>query len=193
MVADTISANDRWLNSEFKRVDENLGRLEANKADKGVVKGLSEKLDEFKRRVDGDVTGVQETVEGARQLAAAHPCKQEKVLEEHSEKQKDTAAKIEFWNKWFLRGLIGFIGFLVTVGGLWLWSYFQLSATATEAHSLAAATIEVTKEIQTEQEAQRAMLKRIESPDTTKEKTQLDAMRAMFEEVLQKQNKKGPR
>lgn len=178
MTAENASprVNFEWMKRE-------LDRLEQGKADKGYVKQIEKAVDSLRQSVDKDITGVHDIAGAAKNLAEEHPCLQE-------EKLSAMENTIKFWNAWFIRALVGFITFLLTIGGLWLWSYFDLSKTVTDTKEEAMSTsmeLQTTVvKIQKAQEEQQKSLQRIEIKDHDAQKEQLAAIVAAVKEAMKK-------
>lgn len=162
-------------------IERELTRLEASKADRGYVKQIEKAIEELRRSLDKDITGLQSTAVDAKKLAEDHPCSQE-------ERITIMGKAIDFWSTWFIRGLIGFITFLLTIGGLWLWSYFDLSSAVAgtrEASRGNAVEIQATvDEIKKTQDEQRKVLQRIEEKDNSVQQVDLDAIKTAVKEAL---------
>lgn len=162
-------------------VERELTRLEANKADKGYVKQIEKAIEELRRSLDKDITGLQSTTVDVKKLAEEHPCSQEERL-------TVMGKAIDFWSAWFVRGLIGFIMFLLTIGGLWLWSYFGLTTAVADTQrtsSSTAASIQTTVDsIQQTQEEQRRALQRIEAQEVGVKKADIDAITTAVKDAL---------
>lgn len=173
------SGNATWIMRE-------LSRLEKQKADKAYVtqleKLLQEKsvhyahnLEESKLSFARDITGLNKGIEAAQKAADDHPCLKEEEFSEMNatlaklsvahedmlESQKTLADSQTFWSRWFMKGMLGFIGFLVLTGGAWVYSFFSIQDKAEDAHKVSTEVKTLVSEVQQTQQIQADTLQEV--------------------------------
>jgi hypothetical protein len=179
-----------------------LSRLDKSKADTTYVGKMEQLFDEKHKQLGRDVANLKKVVNDTRQSVGHHPCTKEKDwagmhvhLAQLSEAQKNMmesqaslAESQTFWSRWFMRGMIGFIIFLLGTGGVWVYSYFTIKTKSEEAQET---SIEVKKLVTDMQQAQKAQVQTIKglytAQDSQEEQTRAkmrQEMKQMFKEVL---------
>lgn len=173
------SSSSDWIARE-------LSRLEKTKADKSYVVQIEKifearqgavdrELEEARLSFGRDISNVKKEVDAAKALAEKHPCVQAeefaemnatlaKLSEAHENmlaSQKTLADSQTFWSRWLVKGLIGFIGFLVLTGGAWVYSYFSIQNKAAEAQKASAEVKTLVTDVQQTQKNQAEALKQI--------------------------------
>lgn len=173
------SGNTAWIMRE-------LTRLEKQKADKAYVTqleklyeeksaNLERNFDEGKLSFGRDINATKKDIEAARKLAEDHPCKKEEEWSEmnatlaklstaHEDmmtSQKSLAESQTFWSRWFFKGVIGFVVFLMGTGGVWVYSYFNIKNKSDEAQQTSIEVKSIVAEVQQTQKSQAETLKQI--------------------------------
>jgi len=163
-----------------------LNRLDKAKADKAYVVQLEKLFQTRFEQVDKeiadaqlsfgrDISNVRKEASDIKALAVQHPCMQEEEfsdmnatlakLSEANENmlssQKTLADSQTFWSRWFLRGLIGFIGFLVFTGGFWVYSYVNIRNQAEGAEKSVKEVKAIVADVQQTQQKQADAMKNI--------------------------------
>jgi hypothetical protein len=169
----TPSGNTEWIVRE-------LNRLDKQKADRLYVTGKLETL--------------EKDVAAAKKAADTHPCLKEEDLSEmnatlaklstaHEDmmiSQKSLAESQTFWSRWFFKGIIGFVVFLMGTGGVWVYSYFNIKDKSDEAQQVSVEVKTMVTEVQQTQKAQAETLKQVAAIKETRD----DAARLQIRQEL---------
>jgi len=174
------SGNTAWIMRE-------LSRLEKQKADKAYVTQLEklfqEKSVNYDRNLETsklsfarDIGGVKKDIEAVlKATEKPHPCLKEEEFSEMNatlaklsvahedmlESQKTLADSQTFWSRWFMKGMLGFIGFLVLTGGAWVYSFFSIQDKAEDAHKASTEVKALVSEVQQTQKVQADALQEV--------------------------------
>lgn len=183
-----------------------LNRLEKTKADKPYVIQIEKLLEERRQALDKELDEMRlsfaKDISTIKKDAEKHPCMQEEEIDE----MNATLAKLSesnsnlllshkalsdsqtFWSRWVVKGLMGFIGFLVLTGGAWVYSYFSIQDKAEEAQKASAEVKAIVSEVQQTQTIQAETLKKVakakESKDTADMLLLKQELKAAMKEVL---------
>lgn len=173
----TPSGNTEWILRE-------LNRLDKQKADKLYVTGKFESC--------------EKDIAAAKRTAEDHPCLNEeefsdmnatlaKLSEAHEDmmkSQKDLSDSQTFWSRWFLKGLIGFILFLLGTGGFWVYSYTNIKYKSDEAQKAAVEVKTIVSEVQQTQKAQAETLKRVAEVKDVKDAMDMVVLRQELKQAM---------
>lgn len=196
------SSSTDWITRE-------LNRLEKTKADKSYVVQFEKLLEERKQSFDKeleearlsfgrDISNVKKETDAAKALAEKHPCIQAeefaemnatlaKLSEAHENmlsSQKTLTDSQTFWSRWVVKGLIGFIGFLILTGGAWVYSYFSIQSKAEEAQKASKEVKTIVSEVQQTQQTQAETLKRVAAVKDSKDAANMDLIRQELKQAM---------
>lgn len=197
------SGNTAWIMRE-------LSRLEKQKADKAYVtqleKLLQEKSVNYDRNLETsklsfarDIGGVKKDVEAVQKATEKpHPCLKEEEFSEMNatlaklsvahedmlESQKTLADSQTFWSRWFMKGMLGFIGFLVLTGGAWVYSFFSIQNKADDAHQVSTEVKALVSEVQQTQQIQADTLKEVVSAKEYRDNADMITLKQELTKVM---------
>lgn len=198
----STSGNTAWIMRE-------LTRLEKQKADKAYVTQLekllqekstqhSHNIDEGKLSFARDISGLKRDINIAQRIAKEHPCLKEeefsemnanlvKLSEAHAgmlASQKNLTESQTFWNRWLIRGMLGFIAFLVLTGGTWVYSYFSIQNKADDAQKVSTEVKVLVSEVQQTQQTQAETLKLVAAGKETKDAMDMAQFKQELTQVM---------
>jgi hypothetical protein len=196
------SGNTAWIMRE-------LTRLEKQKADKAYVtqleKLLQEKgaqhersLEDSKLSFARDINGLKRDIETAQKAAEDHPCLKEEEFSEmnatlaklstaHEDmltSQKTLTEAQTFWSRWFMKGMIGFILFLLGTGGVWVYSYVNIKYKSEEAQKTSTEVKALVSEVQQTQKAQAETLKQVAATKETRDDAAMLQIRQELKQAM---------
>lgn len=114
-----------------------------------------------------------------------HECIQQVAIEK-------TAATVEGWAKWWRGILISIIGFLVVIGGSWLYQYFTLTSEVSGTKETIDELKITVKKIETSQEELTRVFSMSEANQERQREAHIKSIRSVMKEVLKEVQEKAP-
>lgn len=163
---------------DFAWIMRELSRLEKTKADKAYVvqieklieqekKNADKEADETKLSFGKDISALRKEIGDVKKCAENPACIQEeeiadmnaalsKVTEANENLLRSQTALTDnqnFWSRWFMRGMVGFIVFLLGTGSVWVYSYFSIKSKTDEAQQTTTELKTLVSQVQQTQKA----------------------------------------
>jgi len=168
--------------SRYKWFEKDLDK----KADQKWVEAKLDTVDAQFSNLDSEAKEAKKIALSAKKKAdMPHECVQKDAIEK-------TATTVEGWAKWWRGILISVIGFLVVIGGSWLYQYFTLTSEVSGTKDTVDELKVTVKNIETSQEELKRAFDESEVVQERQREEHIRAVRSVMKEVLKEVKNEPP-
>lgn len=168
--------------SRYKWFEKDLDK----KADQKWVEAKLDAVDAKSSTLDSEVKETKKIALSAKKKAdMPHECVQKDAIEK-------TAATVEGWAKWWRGILISVIGFLVVIGGSWLYQYFTLTSEVSGTKETVDELKVTVKKIESSQAELKRAFDESEAVQEKQRREHINSVRSVMKEVLKEVQAEPP-
>lgn len=168
--------------SRYKWFEKDLDK----KADQKWTEAKLDNVGTLLSNIDKEIDEAKKIALSAKKKAdMPHECVQKDAIEK-------TAATVEGWAKWWRGILISVIGFLVVIGGSWLYQYFTLTSEVSGTKETVDELKVTVKKIEVSQSELKRAFDESEAVQERQREEHINSVRSVMKEVLKEVQNEPP-